>query len=144
MSDDERRNEIRAARTIVATRRPMTPRIAYYRHLGVEVYAAENGAVVTLPFRPELGNSRQHVHGGATASIADITLAQTAKVCSGEGTQLATIDMQIAYLEAGCGDLLALGRIVRMGGSIAVAEADVVDSRDVLVARATGALRVFK
>jgi uncharacterized protein (TIGR00369 family) len=96
--------------------------------------------VVRLPFRPEFRRAREgsHYHGGILASLIDLT--GHAAVAVRIGRMAPTIDLRIDYLSAASGvDLLATGRLLRSGRSIAQADVEVRGEDGGLVAVGRGA-----
>src|SRR4051794_8767713 len=82
--------------------------------------------VVRLPFRPEFRRSQQgsHYHGGILASLIDLT--GHAAVAVRIGRMVPTVDLRVDYLRAAPGtELVASGRVVRAGRTIAVADVEV-------------------
>lgn len=117
----------------------------FYRFLGLEVAegVAAGESRVQLATRPELANSRGDMHGGAIAGLVDaaVSIAVRSACTGGEG--VATISLTVNYAGPGRGTLVARGRALRVGRSIATAEAHVTDSDGGLVAHAVATLRVI-
>ncbi len=115
--------------------------VAFWRHLEIALEAVHGVGHVTLrmPMRAELETRRPGVmHGGALASLIDAA-------CGGAVTTLrradddtwtgqATTDLNITYLNAATSDVLAEGRVLRSGRSIAYAHAEIRDVAGNLVA----------
>ena len=124
---------------------PNGTEIPYYEYLGFEVVKWAGGAVrIAFPYRPELGNSRGHMHGGAITSLVDACLSQAVK--SGLPTPagaIATVNLAVNFLRMGKGSLVGEGRIVRLGKTVVAAEAYVKDEAGEAVAQAIGTFRVF-
>ena len=99
----------------------------------------EDGLDVGLKWREEMiSNPKLRItHGGIIGALIDVTadFAIAAKV----GMPVPTVDMRVDYHRvAEPGDLLAKGRIVRLGGTNSVAEALVYDENDKLIASGRG------
>ena len=109
----------------------------YMRFLGLEVIAEEKGRFeCRLPFRPEFlrHDDQDWLHGGVVSALIDIAGDHAAATEYG-GVGLPTIDMRVDYLRpARRGDLVAVGRTVRAGRTVAVADVEVRDASGVLVA----------
>ncbi len=78
------------------------------------------------------------VHGGLLATLLD--MAATYSLVGTVGTPCPTIDLQIHYLEPALpGTLVAVGRQIRSGGRVSVAESEVhgPDGKRVAIARGT-------
>jgi uncharacterized protein (TIGR00369 family) len=120
--------------------------VAFWRYLDISLEEMHGVGHVTLrmPMRAELETRRPGVmHGGALASLIDAA-------CGGAVTTLrradddtwtgqATTDLNITYLNAATGDVLAEGRVLRSGRAIAYAQAEIRDLEGnvVAVGRAT-------
>lgn len=112
----------------------------FYQHLGMEVEEAEGGSArVTMDSRPELFQFQHALHGGAVFSIADAAVAVALLSLAEPGEDALTIEGKINYFRpVTTGRLVAVGRIVHRGRSIAVGEADVrVADTDASIARGT-------
>jgi uncharacterized protein (TIGR00369 family) len=113
----------------------------FYAHLGIEL---DGGESAMLRRRSELTNSRGAFHGGALASLLDAALAQAIRSVVKPGTNLATIDMSVHFLTpADCMTVTARGRVLRLGGTVAYAEAEVVTDGGALVAHGVGSFRLL-
>jgi acyl-CoA thioesterase len=89
--------------------------------------------------RDELRNaSGAPVHGGVLATLVDAAVGGalgTYGVAAGGGVDQATLDLNVSFVGAARGDaLLAEGRIIRRGRTIAFGETRVTDSAGTLVA----------
>lgn len=120
--------------------------VAFWRYLDISLEEMHGVGHVTLrmPMRANLETRRPGVmHGGALASLIDAA-------CGGAVTTLrradddtwtgqATTDLNITYLNAATGDVLAEGRVLRSGRAIAYAQAEIrdLDGNLVAVGRAT-------
>ena len=112
----------------------------FWRYLGIEVEAAGEGWVrLRVPMRDELRNAPgAPVHGGVLATLVDAAIGGalgTYGSAAAGGTDQATLDLNVSFVGAGRGDaLLAEGRIIRRGRTIAFGETRVTDSAGTLVA----------
>lgn len=101
---------------------------------------AETGTVViTLPFRAEFRRAPDEpgYHGGVIASLID--LAAHAAVAVRIGRMAPTIDLRIDYVRvAADGDLRATARLLRAGRSIGLADVEVTDGDEKLIAVGRG------
>lgn len=112
----------------------------YMRSLGLELVAAEKGRVeIRLPFREDFlrGDGADWLHGGVVGALIDIVGDYA--IITEVGTGVPTIDLRIDYLRpARRGDLLAVGRTVRVGRTVSVADIEVRDAAGTLVAVGRG------
>lgn len=115
----------------------------YHRWLGVELVRAQAGEVeVHLPYREDFrgDDSGPYIHGGIIATLADI--ACIFALMSAIDQDVPTLDLRIDYLRAAKAgeDLIAIGRTVKAGRTVGVADAEIraPDGKLVAVGRATG------
>ena len=108
----------------------------FMRFLGLEMVRAEKGLVeIRLPFRDEFlrNDGSDWLHGGVVSALADI--AGDYAVISETSMGVPTIDMRVDFLRpARRGDLTAIGRTVRVGKTISVADVEIRDATGTLVA----------
>lgn len=88
------------------------------------------------------------VHGGVTATIADVAAGFAGFTLVGPRQHTVTAELKISYFAKGRGRRLrAVGRVVKPGRSLHFCEADVYchdeDDRAVLIARATTTMAVI-
>ena len=82
------------------------------------------------------GNLHGVVHGGAVASLADTAMGVA---CSTLGNKVVTVDMNINFIKnAGLGIIRAVGKVLHSGRHTMVAEAEIFDTGNVLLAKARG------
>jgi len=112
----------------------------YLAVLRPEPVAVEAGTVVArLPCRTEFRGAPDEpgYHGGVIAAPIDLT--GHALVAIHLGRMIPTIDLRIDYLRAAPGtDLLARGKVLRAGRSIARADVEISDAANTLVAVGRG------
>ena len=112
----------------------------FWRYLGIEVEAAGEGWVrLRVPMRDELRNAvGAPVHGGVLSTLVDAAVGGalgTYGSAAAGGVDQATLDLNVTFIAAARGDaLLAEGRILRRGRSIAFGETRVTDTAGTLVA----------
>jgi uncharacterized protein (TIGR00369 family) len=108
----------------------------FMRFLGLEMVRAEKGVVeIRLPFREEFirSDGSDWLHGGVVSALADI--AGDYAVMTETAPGVPTIDMRVDYLRpARRGDLTAVGKTVRVGRTVSVADIEIRDSAGTLVA----------
>jgi uncharacterized protein (TIGR00369 family) len=108
----------------------------FMRFLGLEVVRAEKGSIeVRLPFREEFlrGDGSDWLHGGVVSSLADIVGDYA--VVTETGVGVPTIDLRVDYLRpARRGDLIAIGRTLRVGRTVSVADVEIRDTSGAVVA----------
>ena len=106
------------------------------RFLGLQIVKAERGRVeIRLPFRDEFVrvDGSDWLHGGVVSALADI--AGDYAVVTETAHGVPTIDMRVDYLRpARRGDLTAIGKTVRVGRTVCLADVEIRDSAGTLVA----------
>ncbi len=104
----------------------------YYRLLGFEVVHAETGfARLSMPFKPDLLQFQGAVHGGAIYSVADAAVAIALLTMAEPGEHVVTIEGKVNFLAPVTeGEVLAEGRIVQKGRSVALGDAEVRRASD--------------
>jgi uncharacterized protein (TIGR00369 family) len=105
---------------------------------------AQKGWVkIAFEGKPEFLNPAGFVQGGILAAMLDDTMGPVVLVMSNGTLYTATIDMNVSFLApAKPGPLVAEGRVVQMGKTIAFMEAAICDADGVMLARATGSARL--
>ncbi len=107
--------------------------------LGARITEAEPGRVV---LELEAGPRHRHgggvVQGGVITQIADAAMGMSLATLQEDGVWNTTIELKINFLRPVVeGRLRAVGRVVEMKQTLLFSEADVLDDRDRLVARAS-------
>lgn len=115
---------------------------AFHEMLGLELVDLDQGrGLVTIkaPFRAlfERGPGSRQWHGGPIAALADIAadLAILAKVGYGVPTANIRIDFLRPAIDT---DLIAHGRVVQSGRTLAVADVEILNQQEKLVATGRG------
>jgi len=112
----------------------------FWRYLGVLVEDAGEGWVrLRVPVKDGLRNAvGAPVHGGVLGALVDMAIGGalgTTHDNAGGGVGQTTLDMNVSFLAAaGDGDLVAEGRLLRRGRTIAFGEARISDGAGKLVA----------
>ena len=113
----------------------------YQRFLGLTLVNAEKGRVtIRLPFREEFlrEDGSDWFHGGIISAFVDIVGDYA--IVTVVGTSVPTIDLRVDFVRpARRGDLLGMGTIIRTGRTICIADVQVFDGNDTLVAVGRGA-----
>ena len=108
----------------------------FMRFLGLAMIRSEPVVVeVRLPFREEFmrADGSDWYHGGVISALADIVGDYA--VITETGAGVPTIDLRVDYLRpARRGDLVAVGRTVRVGKTVSVADVEIRDATGTLVA----------
>ena len=111
-------------------------RSPFQRLIGLELVRAEDGTVeLRLPWRDELGrvDGSDWFHGGVISALIDI--AGDYAIASRLGRTVPTIDLRVDFLRpARRGDLRAYARAVKIGKTVGVADVELRDANDAVVA----------
>ena len=94
---------------------------------------------IMMSWREEMiSNPKARVtHGGILGALVDV--AADFMVAAKLGAPAPTVDMRVDYHRAASpGDLRAVGRIIRVGGTFSTAEAEVFDGDEKLIASGRG------
>jgi uncharacterized protein (TIGR00369 family) len=114
----------------------MVRKAPYHAWLGVELEALnETDIVIRMPWRDEIVSSvtANYAHGGVLAALVDLTADFAIAAKFGRGAP--TIDLRVDFHRpAGMTELRAIGRVIRLGRTVATAEAQVLNAEGRLVA----------
>jgi len=123
-----------------AALRGAAPPPPYVRLLNMRFIAVADGsATFEMPATSELYNPNNVVHGGAITSLADSAMGFAVFSTLAPGETFTTAELHVNFLKAvtvDSGMLRSIGRVVQRGQQVAVAEADVLDQQNQLIARA--------
>ena len=112
----------------------------FHQWLGLRVTKVEEGLIeLRATWREEwvVNPDKRYTHGGILAALVD--LAADWALVGRTGRGVPTLDMRVDYHRAAMpGDLLARGRAIKWGSQFSVAEAEVFDKDDALVASGRG------
>jgi len=117
---------------------------AFYRWAGIELVDASPGhAEVAFEAKPEHVNLQGLIHGGMLATLADTAMGLAVRTVLEAGRRHVTVQLSMEFLRPGKeGRIVARGRTVKIGTQLGFAEADVVDDRGRVLARAHSTLSV--
>jgi uncharacterized protein (TIGR00369 family) len=116
------------------------PRSPFVVKLGIVADVLDDDEVrLRLPWDPCNVTIGDMVHGGAIATLADLTITAAAW-CGADapaGLRGVTVSMALDYLApARSTDVIGVGRVLRRGRSLVNCEAEIVDPRGTLIAKA--------
>ena len=116
----------------------------FHAWAGVEVVAATPGSVtVAMDVDDRHVNLQGLVHGGMIAILADTACGLAIRSAIEPGRLHVTTDLDVHFLSpAGPGRLLGHGNAVKVGRSLAFAEASIEDAEGKLLAKAQGRFSV--
>ena len=115
-------------------------RAPFHQWLGLTVLAVtDNSIEIKATWREEwvVNLERSYTHGGILAALID--LAADFAMIKQTGRGVPTIDMRVDYHRAAMpGDLIARGKVIRMGSQFSTAEAELIDKDGKAVASGRG------
>jgi uncharacterized protein (TIGR00369 family) len=106
--------------------------------LGLSLVSLEKGHVVfNMRVKPRHKQLHGVVHGGVLATVADTVAAIAAYTTVPKGTNIATIELKINFLEpVPGGQIKAEGRVLRTGRNFVVTESEIYLEDGTLAAKA--------
>src|SRR5437899_1428053 len=109
------------------------------RLIGFDLISVKPGeAVVQFEATEAHANPMGTLHGGVLCDIADAAMGIAYSSNLDEGESFTTLELKINFLKpVWKGLLLATGRVVKQGRTVALTECDITDEKGNLVARAT-------
>ncbi len=118
--------------------------IPFVQLLGFELMLFEGGhSQINYDPKPEHLNSFNVVHGGASMTLLDVTMAVAARSVSPE-MGVVTIEMKTSFMQAARGPLVAKGRLIHRTATMAFTEASIFDAENKICAHATGTFKYVK
>ncbi len=108
--------------------------------MGLKIVVLDEEKIeIMMSWREEMiSNPKARVtHGGILGALVDV--AADFMIAAKLGAPAPTVDMRVDYHRAAApGDLKAVGRIIRVGGTFSTAEAEVFDDDEKMVASGRG------
>lgn len=116
-------------------------RIPFVELLGFRLDRMEGGeAQMSFDPAPEHGNSFDVVHGGASMTLLDVTMAHAARSLQPD-MGCVTIEMKTSFMRAAKGPLVARAKLLHRSATLAFTEASVFDAAGRLCSHATGTFK---
>ncbi len=117
-----------------------------YAEAGIWLVRAEPG-LVGLSFTPGPGhrNAQDLVHGGLLALLADTAMGLAVRSQLPAGRPHVTVQLGIQYLRPAtpeAGSIIATGRTLKVGRTLAFASADLTVAEETVIATATATISV--
>lgn len=120
----------------------------YFQLLGMRLIAVTDGsATLEMPVSANHYNPNNVAHGGAITSLADSAMGMAVFTTCTSGESFTSTDLNIHFLKpvtVESGVLRSVGRVIQRGQQIVVAEAEVVDQQNQLVAQASSTLFILQ
>jgi len=112
--------------------------IPFNAHVGIRlVRLHKDGVTLACPMRPELLNGNGVMHGGVTATLADVAVGMALARHLGRPRSATTVEMKINYLRPiAHGEITARSHLVKVGARLCCGRVDILDSEKRPVAAA--------
>lgn len=112
--------------------------------MGFEIIRFQEGEVLLkLPITPQLLNANETLHGGVHATMLDLILGMAIRTTT--KTRCVTINLNVNYLaSAFSGDIFATGKIIKQGYRTVIAEGELFDEREELLAKGIGTFKLIR
>ena len=116
-------------------------RIPFVEHLGFQLTRFEGGeSEIVYEPREEHLNSFGVVHGGASMTLQDVSMATAARSVE-PSMGVVTIEMKTTFMRAAQGRLTARGRLIHRTATLAFTESTVYDEAGRACTHATGTFK---
>jgi len=97
----------------------------------------KDGVTIECPLRPELMNGNGVVHGGVTATLADVAVGMALARHLGRPRAAATVELKINYLRpVARGKITARAHLVKVGSRLCCGRVEICDGEKRPVAAA--------
>lgn len=112
--------------------------IPFNRHVGIRLVRAHaDGVTIECKLRPELMNASDVLHGGVTATLADVAVGIAITHALGRPRAATTVEMKLNYLRPVIGSRLrARARLLRLGSTLCCGRVDLHDEHKQLAGTA--------
>ena len=118
--------------------------VPFVTHLGFELALFDGGhSELRYEARPEHLNSFSVVHGGASMTLLDVTMAVAARSVQ-KDMGVVTIEMKTSFMQPARGPLTAKGRLMHRTATMAFTEGTIFDAEGRARAHATGTFKYVK
>jgi len=117
--------------------------IPFVGYCGIEPIESGDGrSRLEVTIERHHGNQMGVAHGGLLMTLLDVCMGSAAR--SAIGSNVITVDMQVAFLAPASGRLVGQGKVVRAGKSLVFVEADITNAEGELVCRGTSVFKTAK
>jgi uncharacterized protein (TIGR00369 family) len=105
--------------------------IPFNNELGIEISRFHaDGVTLRCPVRKELLNSHGALHGGVTASLADVAVGVAIHRHTSGTRPISTVELKVNYFRPVTeGTLFARARLLRVGSTLCVGRVDLTDAQ---------------
>lgn len=115
-----------------------------YTWLGMRLVDVGEGTVeIALDAGPQHANLQGVLHGGVLATLADTAAGLAVRSAVPPGSGHVSVNLDLQFLAPGSsGTVVARGRVIRLGRTLAFAESEVTDGSGRTLARAQATIAV--
>ena len=119
----------------------------FMHHIGFQLDRIEPGLVTAgMVIEEHILQQTNFVHGGATATLADLVMGFAAYTLVAEGQVVLTADLRLSYLNPGQGDkITAKGFVIKAGRKMIFCESEVYcenKGKQIMIAKASATMSV--
>jgi uncharacterized domain 1 len=116
-----------------------------YKFIGLKFIEIKEGNVIaTFPAKKELLRRGGMVNGGIIMAIADVVIGVSVMTLS-DGIDQFTAELKVNFLEPlKDGPFTCIGKVIRIGRTLAVGEAEILDNNKKLCSKALGTWYIVK
>jgi uncharacterized protein (TIGR00369 family) len=123
--------------------------IPFLRALGARLVRVDRGlAEIALTVAPDHENSWGVAHGGVVMTLLDVAMARAGRtLIDREGSEpmaAVTVEMKTSFFRPAAGDLLARGKVLHRSTTMAYCEAELLDHKEQMVAKALGTFKFLR
>lgn len=117
----------------------------FWDYIGMEEQIIEEGyAELRINITPNLHQRRGSVHGGVLASLIDGAVGSAVRSTLSEDQASTTVELKVNYIYPAKGDhLVAKAKLSHRGRTLAVGQAEIVNSDGKLVAMGTATYMIL-
>jgi uncharacterized protein (TIGR00369 family) len=118
-------------KTKVQQTRAFLASVPFNELLGIQLHRTHaDGVTIRCRLRDALMNGSEVLHGGVTATLADVAVAVAIHHRFAEPRRITTVELKINYFRPMSeGTLYARARLLRMGKTLCVGQVDLTDDR---------------
>ncbi|MCC6364136.1 MAG: PaaI family thioesterase [Bryobacterales bacterium] len=109
--------------------RALLHKMPFNRSVGIHITKVhKDGVTIEIPMRDDLLNGAGVLHGGVTATIADVAVGMAIMHHFGGTRQATTVELKINYFRPiSAGRVAARSRLLRIGSHLVIGSVDIRD-----------------
>jgi len=119
----------------------------FTNYIGFQIHTIQEGRIVgELKLEQHHLQQMEFVHGGVSASVADIVCGFAAFTLVQKGQGVVTVDIKVSYLNPGKGDtLIGIGTVLKAGSKLLFCEGEIwvqQQTQKILIAKASATMAI--